>query len=179
MNWLYKLSQVIGIILIIAGAGAAVFAYLKPGMSSAGYMAGAILVVTGAIIFTVNTYFGRIFKDFPKTKGFGESMRDGAQRMSSAAEMLKEQNKMNRLGSEGVPIKVKIIGFKDTGTMINNDPVLEFQLEVLKEHRYDNYYINSHRQIVSKIILPRIQTGNEYPARLDPTDKNCVHISWM
>jgi hypothetical protein len=99
--------------------------------------------------------------------------------MSSAANFLKEQNKINKLNSTGKPVRVRIISVRDTGQLVNYDPVLEFNVEVLHERRYDNYNISNHKQVVSKIIAPRLIPGNEYPAKVDPEDKNSIHISWI
>jgi hypothetical protein len=99
--------------------------------------------------------------------------------MSNAADFLKEQNRVNKLNMTGKPAKVKIISVKDTGQMVNFDTVLEFNLEVLQERRYDNYIIDGYKQVVSKIIAPGIVPGNEYPASIDPADKNNIYISWI
>jgi hypothetical protein len=179
MNWLYKLSQVVGILLAAAGVVLIVLAALNSKTLSSLYFTGGVLIVVGIITFIINTFFAKMFKGFPKMPGFGESIKQGAQKMSSAADFLKHQNLINKLSSVGIPVKVKVLSVKDTGQLINYDPVLEFQLEVIKEHRYDNYYINNHQQMVSKIIAPRIQTGNEYNAKVDPVDRNSIYVSWM
>ena len=120
-----------------------------------------------------------MFKDFPKVKNYDYSMKGSANKMSSAAEYLKEQNRSNKLASIGKPIRVKIINVVDTGQIVQNDAVLNFNVEVLNERRYDNYNINDYKQVVSKIIAPRILPGNEYPAKVDPNDKNNIFISWI
>ncbi|HEY5533327.1 MAG TPA: hypothetical protein VIL99_00090 [Ignavibacteria bacterium] len=179
MNWLYHAGRIAGIVLSVIGIAFVALYFFMPGKMDVSIMTGAILFVTGIIVFAVNTYFYKMFKDFPKPKGFNESFRSGADQMSSAANFLKEQNKINKLSSTGKPVRVKIISVRDTGKLVNYDPVLEFNLEVLHERRYDNYNITNHQQVVSKIIAPRLIPGNEYPAKVDPEDKNSIHISWL
>ena len=179
MKWLYKLSFVIAALVAIAGVILIVLSFVAPKLFSAALFTGLILVVTGVFVYGINYYFYKMFKDFPKVKGYDVSMKSSASRMSSAAEYLKEQNRSNKLASIGKPIRVKIINVVDTGQIVQNDAVLNFNVEVLNERRYDNYNINDYKQVVSKIIAPRILPGNEYPAKVDPNDKNNIFISWI
>lgn len=179
MNWLYKSGLVIAVLVALAGLALGVLSFLLPGDAVVTLPTAIILFVTGAFVFGINYYFYNMFKGFPQPKSFSESFRDGASSMSSAANMLKQMNLANKLSSTGKPVKVKVLSIRDTGQLINYDPVLEFNLEVLHERRYDNYSINNHKQVVSKIIASRILTGNEYSARVDPVDKNSIYISWL
>jgi len=179
MKGMYSFIKIIGILLIITGIALIVIAVFFPEAASGLFITGAVLIIVGIIDFALGNYFGKLFKDFPKLQGFNGSMKASGKRMSSMAEFMKQQNKMNELSSKGIPVRVKIISFKDTGEIINYDSVFEFQLEVLKEHRYDNYYINNHRQIVSKVIASRIKTGNEYPAKVDPENRENIILSWL
>ena len=179
MKWLYKLSFVIAALVAIAGVILIVLSFVAPKLFSASLFTGLILIVTGVFVYAINYYFYKMFKDFPIVKNYDYSMKGSANKMSSAAEYLKEQNRSNKLASIGKPIRVKIINVVDTGQIVQNDAVLNFNVEVLNERRYDNYNINDYKQVVSKIIAPRILPGNEYPAKVDPNDKNNIFISWI
>jgi len=172
-----RIFQSVGIVITAAGLVLLVLSFIVKDMDFISFPTAIILIITGFIIFITNRFVWNMLKGFPQTKGFSTSLKDGTAKINSATEFLKHYNKSSKLASEGIPVKVKIIGFKDTGQLVNYDPVIEFQLEVLKEHKYDNYYINSHKQIISKILLNRIQTGKEYYAKLDPEDKNNVLLS--
>ena len=179
MNWLYKGGIIAGIILAVIGFALIILSFVVKGFPAATLFTGGVLLVVGLLTYFINNYFYKIFKDFPKPKGFNASFRDSADKMTSAADYLKEQNRVNKLSMTGKPAKVKIISVRETGQVVNFDTVLEFNLEVLQERRYDNYNINGYKQVVSKIIAPRIVSGNEYPARVDPADKNNIYISWV
>jgi hypothetical protein len=179
MGWFYKGGIIAGIIVAISGLVLIVIALFTKSVPPSAMMTGGILFLAGILIYFINNYFYKIFKDFPTPKGFNASFRDSADKMSNAADFLKEQNRVNKLSMTGKPAKVKIISVKDTGQMVNFDTVLEFNLEVLQERRYDNYNIDGYKQVVSKIIAPGIVPGNEYPARIDPADKNNIYISWI
>ena len=148
----FQVGPIIGVLLAAAGIVLGVLAFLFPEFVSVSYISALGLIITGIIIFAVFSYLTNLFKDFPMMKGKGKAMRDSASSMSSMSEFLKQQNKINKLKSNGIPIKVKILSVKDTGDLINNDPLLEFQLEVFKDNPSDNYFINSHKQIVSKVV---------------------------
>jgi len=180
MNWIYKISFVISAIVALIGVILIVLGFLMPKTMSASILTGIILIITGVIVFAVNYYFYKMFKDFPIVKNYDMSMKGSANRMSNAADFLKEQNRMNKIASIGQPVRVKIINFYDTGQALqNNETILNFNVEVLHERRFDNYNINDYKQAVSRIIIPRIQPGNEYPAKVDPGDKNNIYISWI
>lgn len=174
MNWLIKGSQAAGILLIAGGIIIGIIPYIIPSVKFESIPVAIILVVTGIIIFAVNRFTGNMLKGLPKAP----TLKESSERISAGADFLRQYNKMTKLGSTGIPVKVKVLGFKDTGQLVNYDPVIEFQLEVLKEHKYDNYYINTHKQIVSKIMTGRIETGKEYFAKVDPGDKNSVLITF-
>lgn len=174
MNWLIKGSQAAGILLIAVGIIIGILPYIIPAIKFESIPVAIILVITGIIIFVVNRFTGNLLKGLPKPP----TMKESAERISAGADLLRQYNKMTKLGSTGIPVKVKVLGFKDTGQLVNFDSVIEFQLEVIKEHKYDNYFINSHKQIVSKILINRIETGKEFYAKIDPEDKNNVLISF-
>lgn len=175
MNLLIKGSQAAGILLIAGGIIVGILPYIIPSINFESIPVAIILVITGVILFAVNRFTSNMLKGLPKAP----TMKESAERISAGADLLKQYNKMNKLSSTGIPAKVKVLGFKDTGQLVNFDSVIEFQLEVLKEHKYDNYFINSHRQIVSKILINRIETGKEYYAKIDPEDRDNVMITFM
>ena len=176
-----RISLVIGVVLMVAGAAFIIVAFFtSPYTRFSFILTGIIFIITGAINFAVFKFLDKSFSKFPDSiKNYDTSMKGSAKRMSSMADMLKQQNNMNRLSSIGVPVKIKIINFKDTGEVVNYDSVIEFQVEVQKEHSFDNYYINSFTQIVSKVIVSRLKVGDVYPAKVDPEDKNNIYISWL
>jgi len=174
MNWLIKGSQAAGILLIAGGIIIGILPYIVPSIKFESLPTAITLFITGIIVFAISKFTGNMLIGLPKPP----TMKESVERISAGAEFLKQYNKMNKLSSTGIPAKVKVLGFKDTGQLVNFDSVIEFQLEVIKEHKYDNYFINSHKQIVSKILINRIETGKEFYAKIDPEDKNNVMITF-
>lgn len=179
MNWLYKLSYTAGIIIALTGIVSVILSFLIPEKYSASLITGIILIITGVIIFAVNHYFYKMFRDFPKPEGFDLTLKGSTKMMSTATDYLKEYNRINKLGNTGKPVRVKIISVTDTGQTVQNEAVVNFNVEVLHEKRYENYIISDYKQLVSRIIIPRIQPGNEYSAKVDPKNKNDIYISWI
>lgn len=174
MNRLIKGSQAGGIILIAGGIIIGILPYIIPSINFESMPIAIIFVVTGIIFLAVNKFTDNLLKGLPKPP----TLKESAEKMSSAADMMRQYNKMNKLSSIGIPAKVKILGFKNTGQLVNFDQVFEFQVEVIREHKYDNYFINSHKQIVSNILVGRIERGKEFYAKIDPEDRNNILITF-
>ncbi|OGC19833.1 hypothetical protein A3J90_03965 [candidate division WOR-1 bacterium RIFOXYC2_FULL_37_10] len=156
------------VVLSFNGQGADIFSFR---------LTGATFFFFGILGLIFHNYIMGLLKGLPKP--YEPSLKTASDRMASMASFLKEQNRMNKLSASGQPVKVKILGVRDTGKLINFDSILEFDLEVLHEIKTDDYIINNHHQLVSKIIISRIIPGNIYQAKVDPNDKNNVCISWL
>lgn len=78
-----------------------------------------------------------------------------------------------RLLDEGIVTKARIVSAKSNGAL-NNDPYVDFVLEVLPEGE-DPYHV-AYRTLVSQIAIPRVQPGNEIDVYVDPADPAAVLI---
>lgn len=66
----------------------------------------------------------------------------------------------------GKPASATVVRLIDTGTTINNDPVVEFVLRVVPA---DGYAYEAHtRALVSRLDIPAIQPGRVLPVKFDP-----------
>ncbi len=99
-------------------------------------------------------------KAMPRT-----SMMD-ALRTGNAA--LAEATKAQALYTSGVPGTATIESVTDTGTMLNQNPVCEFQLTVSVAGRQP--YSVAHRQMVPMMMMASYQPGAAMPVRVDPAD---------
>lgn len=181
------LSVAVGIIL-------AVMAIIVP-EAMVGLIIGSLACfVAAAVDFWFVRYFSPVMKNLPRPEGIGKdeditslrgslrmskAMRQqGIAKMESATTTLKEMNRANRLREYGEKAQAEVLAIRDTGALIDFDPILEFDLRV--EPRYgEPYQVDGYRQVVSKIILPRIIIGDNYAAFTDPEDRNSLYINWQ
>lgn len=66
----------------------------------------------------------------------------------------------------GEPATAKIVRLIDTGTTINNDPVVDFVLEV--HPRAGETYEAHSKGLVSRLDVPQVQPGKVVPVKVDP-----------
>ena len=62
----------------------------------------------------------------------------------------------------------------DTGTTINQDPVVEFVLEVHSQE--GEVYEARTRALVSRLAVPQVQPGRTVPVAVDPADRRRVAL---
>ena len=74
----------------------------------------------------------------------------------------------------GVPASARIVRLVDTGITINDDPVVEFILEVTPES--GEPYTASTRALVSRLDVPAVQPGRVVPVKVDPADPSRVAL---
>lgn len=79
----------------------------------------------------------------------------------------------SRLQKTGLPGRARILGVKDTGVTINNNPQVKLEVEVLSN--LGQRYTTSIRVLVSRINPFQYQPGMEIPVKIDPkNEKNVV-----
>ena len=70
------------------------------------------------------------------------------------------------LRKEGLPAEAKILSISDTGTTINENPVVRLRLEV---HPQDGLPFETEaEQLISRLQVPMIQPGMTVPVKYDP-----------
>lgn len=74
----------------------------------------------------------------------------------------------------GVPAPARIVRLVDTGTSINDDPVVEFILEVSPDDAPP--FEASTRGLVSRLDIPAIQPGTIVRVKYDPDDPSRVAL---
>jgi hypothetical protein len=73
----------------------------------------------------------------------------------------------------GVPATGKVLRLIDTGTTINDDPVVEFVLEVTPAE--GTPYEARTKGLVSRLDIPAVQPGRVFPLKYDP--KNPARVA--
>lgn len=76
------------------------------------------------------------------------------------------------LWRNGTAAKAKIVDIRTKGGGLNDNPLIQFHLEVSVEDQ-DPYEVHTEF-IVSKIRLPAIQPGEEIDIRIDPADQQRI-----
>ncbi len=74
----------------------------------------------------------------------------------------------------GESANAKIVRLIDTGMTINNDPVVDFELEV-RPAGGEPYSAHS-KGLVSRLDIPQFQPGRVVPVKFDPKDRSRVAL---
>jgi hypothetical protein len=90
-------------------------------------------------------------------------------------EMAAEQQRAQRLMATGLVGQATITAVRETGTSVNESPVVEFRLQVALDGR-DPYAV-THRQVVSRLVVGNFAPGATVPVRIDPADTAEVLIA--
>jgi hypothetical protein len=72
----------------------------------------------------------------------------------------------------GLPAEATILEISDTGMTLNEDPVVDFMLEVRPEGK--EAYRARTRMPISRIRIPQFQPGAVVPVNYDPKDPSRV-----
>jgi hypothetical protein len=64
----------------------------------------------------------------------------------------------DRIRRSGIPAKATVLTVSDTGTMVNNQPLLRIGLEV--QPPYDSRFVATVEYVVPYSFLPQVQPGN-------------------
>ncbi|MDO8735733.1 MAG: hypothetical protein Q7K29_01440 [Thermoleophilia bacterium] len=180
-------------ISFIVGAILLVLAIIVP-ESMVGLVLGAIACfAAGGFNLWFYHYFAPTMRNLPKPEGMeneditslrgswkmgGAMRKQSISKMESATATLKEMNRSNRLREYGDKAEAEVMAIRDTGQLINFDPILEFDLRIVPAEG-EAYHVAGYRQVVSKIILPRITMGSTYSAFVDPDDPSSLFINWQ
>jgi hypothetical protein len=74
----------------------------------------------------------------------------------------------------GIPARAKILSLRQTGVMLNNQPQVEFQLEVHPPSGMP--YHAQAKAVIALVSIPQFQPGAEVAVKIHPTDQTKVVI---
>ena len=126
------------------------------------------------------------FKDLRQMQKTGQDMqrqagiRPGFAGMKDAAAMANQTMQglqqgdadAQRILATGTVATGIVKSLRDTGTMINMHPMVEFQLEVTVPGQ--PAYTVTHQQVIPPTQIPTVQVGCPVSLRIDPMDVNRV-----
>jgi hypothetical protein len=75
---------------------------------------------------------------------------------------------------DGIAARAKIVGVRQTGVMLNNQPQIAFELEV--QPPGGTPYRVQAKAVIPMINIPQFQPGAEVPVKIHPTDPTKVEL---
>lgn len=112
-------------------------------------------------------------------RGLAGSMRmakDGMAQMNEALGGLADyQQKVQHLNAVGRPGTATVTAIRQTGTMINENPECDIDLQVVVDGGPP--YAATVRQTIAMIAIPSFQPGKEVPVKVDPQDPSSLIIA--
>jgi len=97
-----------------------------------------------------------------------------AQGINQAQAHLDGADAAARIRATGRPTQARVLNIADTGTLINFNPVVRLQLEVIPPGGGANY-VTEIQTAVSKIAIPRI--GDILPVMVDQANPNAIALA--
>jgi hypothetical protein len=115
-------------------------------------------------------------KEIDKTYDPGAQMRAGRERMQQMNGWMAQQTEQAGLATTGTPAQATITSTRDTGTLVNYQPVLELDLLVLLDGRPP--FPVQVQTPVGPALLHRAVPGATVVVRVDPSDPRRAYVDW-
>jgi hypothetical protein len=148
--------------------------------SSVGRRGGPILIAVGVLQLVIGASFVIALGSMPYA-GAGMSLTGlvliaiGIGLIVAGVVWFRRARDLDRISATGIPGTAQITGLTQTGTMINQQPVIGLDLLVHLPDRPP--YPVSKREIVPLILLGSLQQGS-LPVKVDPARPDKVVIQW-
>lgn len=115
-------------------------------------------------------------KEIDKTFDPGAQMAQSLQAMQEASLAMDQQTAAARLAVNGEPATAQVSAARDTGHLLNNQPIVELSLLVFLEGQ-PPYPVNV-RQIVPLTQLGRLTPGARLAVKVDPKVRETLYVDW-
>ena len=103
-------------------------------------------------------------------------MREASAALEATSEMMAHQTAAAGLAESGDPATAQVNGARDTGTVVNMQPVMEIDLLVFVEGQPP--YPATLQQVVPIAQVGRLAPGTRLPVMIDRTDPGAIWIDW-
>ena len=113
-------------------------------------------------------------REISKNTDFGQMRKDGMARMAEGQAMMAQMTKQANLQATGVTCAATVVAVRDTGGMVNMQPIAEIDMNVLPDGLPP--YPVTIRQTISQFDVARIQPGASLSVKVDPNDPASVYI---
>lgn len=115
-------------------------------------------------------------KEIDRTFDPGAQMAQSLQAMQAASAVMEQQTAAARLAVEGEPAAAQVNLARETGQMLNNQPIVELNLLVFLEGRPP--YPVTAQQIVPLAQVGRLIPGSRLAVKVDPKAPATIWIDW-
>lgn len=115
-------------------------------------------------------------KELDKTFDPGAQMAQSLQAMQAASAVMEQQTVAARLAVEGESATAQVNLARDTGQLLNNQPIVEIGLLVFLEGQPP--YPLTVREIVPLTQLGRLTPGSRLSVKVDPKVRETLYVDW-
>jgi hypothetical protein len=115
--------------------------------------------------------------EIDKTWDPAAQRKQGMARMGQMQEQMAEMTRQANLQTTGVTCAATVVATRDTGGMVNMQPIVELDLTILPDGLPP--YPVTIRQTISPIHMSTIQPGSSLSVKVDPNDPSSVYIDMM
>lgn len=117
----------------------------------------------------------RAFKelaDAAPRPGLRATLRDG---LATAGQVTADAHRAQHLVHNGLVGSATITSIRDTGTTINEHPLVELNLQISLDGRAP--YAVTHTQLINRLAVGGFTPGATVPVRVDPADPSSVLVA--
>ena len=116
-------------------------------------------------------------REIQKTTDFGAMRKQGMANMAAMQEQMAQMTKQANLQTTGISCAATVTAVRDTGGMVNNEPIAEIDMTVLPDGLPP--YPVTIRQAISPFYSGRVQPGASLSIKVDPNDPSTAFIDIM
>ncbi|MCU1459494.1 MAG: hypothetical protein JWL73_3586 [Actinomycetia bacterium] len=171
-----KIYKPMGVLFILGGIAFAVVGVMVP-LILIPFAICAIAFVAMGVLFW---WLAGVMAVLPKRPKFGPSMRNAAAAMNNATTMMHTMagtdDRVNQLKATGVDAVATILAVRDTGTLVNFDPVLDIDLLVRVGDQPP--FPATSRECVGKVVVGRLAPGAAFACKVDPASNTNLFVDW-
>jgi hypothetical protein len=116
-------------------------------------------------------------KEIDKNYDSKAQLDDSLNRMKQANAMIQQQTQAAQLSMNGSPAQLQVTAARDTGTVMNMQPVLSIDLLVMPDAGAP--YPVTIEQVVPVASVGRVTPGSMLRGRVDAANPSAVWVDWM
>jgi hypothetical protein len=106
----------------------------------------------------------------------GAQLEDAQTRMAEAQELMAQQTAAANAATTGVDATATIVAIRQSGGMVNFQPMIEVDLTVLPDGLPP--YPVTVKQVIPQVQLAQAQPGSGVHVKVDPNNPASVWIDW-
>jgi hypothetical protein len=114
--------------------------------------------------------------EISKNHDMGAQLEDAQTRMAEAQELMAQQTAAANAATTGVDATATIVAIRQSGGMVNFQPMIEVDLTVLPDGLPP--YPVTVKQVIPQVQLAQAQPGAGVHVKVDPNNPASVWIDW-